>query len=191
VDLKFFCDGSLDPAIETHPLNKRNQKAKERRFAMGIIKRGLIQSARGDPIMVFSKQRQPPHLAITFGSLANAFYLAFSVKPTNPNVLDAKTRGLESVVMLHEDTPPSVIRWCINFFNEFFDGAEASFLDKMKEAGQVQEMWRTWKTEKNVTVSSLGGHDGMICAATLHIGSLTRMFVALGSARCLRTSKPI
>jgi hypothetical protein len=155
IDVPFF-DTHGQRTIETHELNKRNQKAKEKRFCNGIIKRGLAQSARGDPIFVHSKQRALPHLAITFGSLSNAFYMA-AAKSRCQNVLHATQKGLEGVTMLHEDSPPSVIRWVVNFFNEFFDGAEASIIDKMKEAAEVQTLWRVYKKERNLTVSSIGG----------------------------------
>lgn len=157
IDIPFFIDDTDEPNIVTHSLNKRNQKMKERRFAGSIIRRGLAQSARGDPVMVYNKDRKPPHGAITFGSLTNAFFLAKSWRPLHPNVLDAVKRGLEAVVMLHEDMPPVIIRWVINFFNSFFDGAEASFLDKMKEANEVQDRWRLYKDQKKMTVSSMGG----------------------------------
>ena len=88
VDVLFF-DAHGGKTIETHSLNKRNQKAKEKRFCKGIIKRGLAQSARGDPVFVHSKERALPHLAITFGSLTNAFYMAASMSSCQ-NVLHAK-----------------------------------------------------------------------------------------------------
>jgi hypothetical protein len=111
--------------IITHPLNKRNQKAKERKFAQGIIRRGLTQSIRGTAVFVYNKNRGYPHLSITFGSLSNAFYLALAKAPSHKNVLHALQQGLFQVIMLHEDTPESVVRWVVKFFNECFDGAEA------------------------------------------------------------------
>ena len=63
INVAFF-DAENNRMIQTHPLNKRSQKSKERRFCKSIIKRGLAQSARGDPIMVFSEGRAGPLLAI-------------------------------------------------------------------------------------------------------------------------------
>ncbi len=93
-DLMFFdTDGTR--TIDTHPGNKRNQKAKERRFCKGIICRGLSQAVRGDPIMIYNGDRKLPHLAITFGSLSNAFYAAVKLAPTCKNVIHAREQGLE------------------------------------------------------------------------------------------------
>ncbi len=70
-----FYEGDLR-TIETHSMNKRNQRGREKKHCRGIIKRGLSQSVRGDPVIVFKKDRTLPHQAITFGSLSNAFYEA-------------------------------------------------------------------------------------------------------------------
>jgi hypothetical protein len=84
-------------------------------------------------------------------------YEAVKMAPESKYVKQAVDSGLESVTMLHEDTPPSVIRWIIGYFNEFFDGAEESFMDKMKVAIDVQDAWRTHRTENQITVKMLGG----------------------------------
>ena len=74
-----------------------------------------------------------------------------------PTVLHATEKGLEGVVVLHEHTPQDVIRWIVRFFNEFFDGGENSFLDKMKDASAVQTQWRAYKKDANMTVTTCGG----------------------------------
>ncbi len=57
----------------------------------------------------------------------------------HPRKIDSKyvdksaVNGLQNVVVLHEDTPPAVLRWVIKFYNDFFDGGEHSFLDQLQD----------------------------------------------------------
>ena len=73
-------------------------------------------------------------MALGFNHRAESFYRCYAENPTNQNVIDAKTRGLRKVRVLHEKTPDAILERVVRLLNSFHEGSAENHFDVMSEA---------------------------------------------------------
>ena len=76
-----------------------------------------------------------PLLALGFNHRAESFYRCDAQEPENVNVIDARTRGLRKVRVLHWQTPDVVVQKVVSLLNQFHEGSAENHFDVMAEAG--------------------------------------------------------
>eukprot|EP00969_Alexandrium_andersonii_P173788 7682723-Alexandrium_andersonii.AAC.1 len=86
-------DGS--PNIQAHPLNQRHQEQVLRQYVSSIKQYGNIPGVRGSPWLVAPEKDDGPFLAITYGTLSKAIFIAKQEDPSNPLVEESLRRGLK------------------------------------------------------------------------------------------------
>ncbi len=75
-----------------------------------------------------SIQEKTPYLAISYGSLSEAFFQACCDAPDNDNLMVSVKKGLEARILSHR-TPPAVVRLLINMHNRFHFGSGTSWVE--------------------------------------------------------------
>ena len=73
-------------------------------------------------------EKDKPVMALSFGSLSEAFYEALIAEPDNPQLVSTLAKGLETK-LLSVKTPMSVLRLLVNLHNKFHSGAATSYLE--------------------------------------------------------------
>ena len=119
--------------IERHPLNGRQHNGVKQQYVASVRLRGVIENVRGECWLTeasidSSGRRSGPKLALTFGSLSEAFYSALQDDASNPALVATLSRGLEARLVSHR-TPESVLKFLIRYHNGFHFGASTSFLE--------------------------------------------------------------
>ena len=90
----------------------------------------------GQAIMQWrNSEKAMPLLALGFNHRAEAFYRCDSESGPNPNVLDAKSRGLRKVRVLHWATPEHITCKVVSLLNQFHEGSSENHFDIISEAG--------------------------------------------------------
>ena len=104
--------------IIRHPLNSRQQSSVRLAYVASCKARGVVEGVRGEawlmqPSPSDSIQEKTPYLALSYGSLSEAFYQACCDSPDNDNLMVSVKKGLEARI-LSQGTPPVVVRLLIN-----------------------------------------------------------------------------
>ena len=151
--IKWFVDdnsdkGDMNPFsqrkrnIVRHPYNSRQQQSVKSAYVASVKTRGVVEGVRGECWVVSPNPSDSigghtnPFMAISFGSLSEAFYTALNEDGDNPNLLASLRRGLEARV-LHNRTPPEVLRFLIHIHNSFHSGSGTSFCELIGMVPQV------------------------------------------------------
>ena len=147
----FLCNNGPDAAmypfnerrrsIIRHPLNNRQQKSVKSTYVQSVKQRGVCEGVRGEAWLLQPQPcdaggQQAPYLALSYGSLSEAYYQALLDEPENQNLLVSLRRGLE-VRLLHHRTPPDVVRFLIHIHNGFHAGSGTSFCELVSLVPQV------------------------------------------------------
>eukprot|EP00438_Fugacium_kawagutii_P005017 Skav216761 [mRNA] locus=scaffold1917:56688:62493:- [translate_table: standard] len=72
-------------------------------------------------------------MALGFNHRAESMYRCCAENPENPNVMDAKARGLRKVRVLHERTPDAILDRVVSLLNAFHEGSAENHFDVMNE----------------------------------------------------------
>ena len=123
-------------------MNNRQQRSVKSAYVQSVKARGVCEGVRGEAWMLQPSpqndvgQQQSPYLALSYGSLSEAYYQALMNDGSNPNLLISLKRGLE-VRLLHHRTPPDVIRFLIHYHNGFHAGSGTSFCELIQMVPDV------------------------------------------------------
>ena len=105
----FLCDNSTDAMnhpfgqrkrnIIRHPLNSRQQSSVRLAYVASCKARGVVEGVRDEawlmqPSPSDSIQGKTPYLALSYGSLSEAFYQACCDSPDNDNLMVSVKKGL-------------------------------------------------------------------------------------------------
>ncbi|CAL1151058.1 unnamed protein product [Cladocopium goreaui] len=164
----FLCNNSDDAtlfpfeqrrrSIVRHPMNNRQQRSVKSTYVQSVKARGVCEGVRGEAWMIQPSpqsdvgQQQSPYLALSYGSLSEAFYQALIDEGSNPNLLMSLKRGLE-VRLLHHRTPPDVIRFLIHYHNGFHAGSGTSFCELVAMVPDVEAALSHWKQGNGINWS--------------------------------------
>lgn len=154
--LPWFTEGG-ERSVVRHACNNRVQESVVEQYAGGIREKGIVPGVRGEGWFQWSKGRSLPALAVSFGTLADAAYVAFERWPEDEYVAATKAAGLQGCRMLHERTPRSVITWLVDYHNTFHGGAGYTVLQLLNDAVAAEQAWVDHKQEVGLTVASVGG----------------------------------
>lgn len=97
-------DGTKVRNVIRHPNNKRYQKSMHLKCKRSLQHRGWMGSCRGECLLVYGRNREPPMLAVGGGTMTDAFYEALAEDTNNDNIMlqMSLANGLEARVF-HED----------------------------------------------------------------------------------------
>ena len=137
--------------IIRHPLNNRQQKSVMSTYtshrwnnltAFAVCVRGEAWLLQPQPCDAGGQQA--PYLALSYGSLSEAYYQALLDEPENQHLLVSLKSGLE-VRLLHHRTPPDVVRFLILIQNGFHAGSGTSFCELVSLVPQtITTIWLAW-----------------------------------------------
>ena len=109
VTAKYYTEDG-EENLSRHPRNDRCQEVVLEEYEKGILQRGVLQFARGRPVVVQILDSSKFHL-VTNASLTAALYRANRKYPENPQVAASIAAGLQHCKVLHAQTPEDVIDW--------------------------------------------------------------------------------
>eukprot|EP00959_Pyramimonas_sp_CCMP1952_P368765 7724312-Pyramimonas_sp.AAC.1 len=127
ITVKFFTE-SGQRTMKPHPLNERRQDTVVAEYTESIKEDGNVAGVRGDPWAVFSPGGQLPYLMISYGTLSRAVYRAAAEDPKNKMVKLTLKQGLRHMTVLDHRTPDDVIRFLIDFHNDWHKGSTFTLL---------------------------------------------------------------
>lgn len=154
-----FFDEEGRQRMVPHPDNVRNHEQVIRKYVQSVLKNGIIECMRGDPIAVNSPSGQGPIKMLSWGSLTRAFYRAHEQEPQHDNVQRTLQRGLRQVTILHARTPKDVTDFVRDFCNLWHHGANKNFVDCMSEAKKIEQGWQAHALTSGITARSCGRGD--------------------------------
>ena len=129
------------PHIQRHPLHMRKQDSVLERYVASILQKGIVAGVRSEAWMVVSPGRTFPALALSYGTLADALYVAAVREPTNPFVANALSNGIPNARVRNEMTPSNVISCLKTYNNELHGGSSWTILELLDEALGSQVQW--------------------------------------------------
>ena len=132
-------------SIVRHPMNNRQQRSGRATYVQSVKNRGVCEGVRGEAWLLQPLpqndvgQQQSPYLALSYGSLSEAYYQALIDEPTNSNLIIRLKRGLEAR-LLHHRTLPDVVHFLIHYHNNFHAGSGTSFCELVQMVPDVTQM---------------------------------------------------
>ena len=163
------------PTVIKHVLNQRNFAVVDRKYQKSLKAHGFVGTARGDIIVIWSKDRSFPVRAVTGGQLTGAFYNALTAEPENRLLQISLQQGLKNVITLSETMPDSVIRWLRDYYNQFHGGCGVSFLELIEESAHANASWDSFKNVRGITANTgwegKSYHDAMMEFMQKHHGN--------------------
>ena len=152
VRLKFFLDNntpdndscpfsSRQQGIARHSQNQRKHAGIKRAYIKSCQARGIVPGVRGEcwvsePLPDQFGRKSGPFLALSFGSLTEAFFASLQIDPTNELLLRTLQRGMEARIFTHK-MPESVVKYLVKLHNRFHFGAGVSFIELMQTVPDV------------------------------------------------------
>ena len=139
--------------IEKDRTNERANLQVQKKMVQSILKHGLNFGCRGEAWLVEPDTVGGPFTALSFGTLASAFYDAVSSLSgdelaDNKGVQLALTTGLPRCAILSNKTPDSVRRWLRDWNNRFHQRDSTTLTDIFDF---VEEADLAWQAQKQVT----------------------------------------
>eukprot|EP00974_Lingulodinium_polyedra_P099229 9614252-Lingulodinium_polyedra.AAC.1 len=138
----------------------RKQDSVLERYVASILQKGIVTGVRSEAWMVFSPGRTFPALALSYGTLAEALYVAAEREPSNPFVANALSKGLPNVRMLNEMTPSNVLSFLKTYNNEFHGGSSWTILELLDEVLDLELQWGDFRASKGIT-ARMPNYEGL------------------------------
>ena len=148
----FLPDGS--PAIKGSPLNPRNLKSAQKKYMKRIISEGYDPEGRGIPQGYESDVDPTETLLLGGKQLAMAFYRAWELAPTNPNVLRAKELGYK-VMMRPREMPRDVMEEIVKHSNRNNKGVQDTLPERVLAVPGVLSNFRADLASRQIDPSTL------------------------------------
>lgn len=148
------------PNIPRHALDMRKQDSVVERYVESILQRGVVSGVRSEAWMVYSPGRTFPALALSFGTLAEAFNKAVERAPNNSFAMNTLQKALTGVRMFHEKTPSNVLSFLKSYSNEFHNGSSWTIFEMLDEVLDLEMQWSAHRTSKSIS-AKIPNYEGL------------------------------
>ncbi len=129
----------------------RHQEQVLRQYVTTAKAYGNVPGVRGDPWLVAPRKEGDPFLAITFGTLSRALYLAREEDPENPLIQESFRRGLKGCMIFEPDIPNDVVIWLRDWHNSWHSGSGVTFLELLQRIPTIDASWSNYASDRGWT----------------------------------------
>ena len=125
-----------------HPKNSRRQDKVLQNYVRSVQTRGVIPGVRGEAWLVAPSTESGCYLALTFGTLSDAFYAAYERddRTNYPNLLATAQAGLDAIVFDYR-TPNSILDFMILVWTQQCNSFHTTALALPAHRWWVYVMW--------------------------------------------------
>ena len=146
--------------LTRHPLNTRDVDGMSEEMADLILKVGVQSDKRGKPILMPQRDEAGvPGGAFTFkefekcwviggGTMVDGVYIAAARDPSNPQILQTLSQGLEDAIVVHPSTPSDIVAYVTDEHNSFHLGSPSTFLQGLQKVAVIEAAWEDHKDKE-------------------------------------------
>lgn len=145
-----FFDAKGNVNFKRHELNQRKHAVTRAKYCSSILASGIVEGVRGEPWVCAPSGPGAPFMCITFGTLTESFYDAYTLEPHNAFVVSTAAAGLQCRVF-DERTPGDVIRYLRDLHNSYHAGNGVSFIEIIDGILVIESGWADYKDLNGIT----------------------------------------
>lgn len=131
-------DGTAMRILKRAPTNSRRQDSVVRKYAGRVLSEGAAMLCRGMPIAVATNNKDEFEM-LAAATLTEAVYVAHSMDSTNEYIKQVEQDGFSDVLVLAQQTPSDVQKWCAQDHNKYHNGTGANWIEKCVLAEEVEK----------------------------------------------------